>query len=135
MSHALELLNYGGIDAWMTMPMHVAPQAADTIQQSPVVGIDQPHPFGSIYHQRLVFGHLGKGVPIMLAVPIQKFIPLFAQPSSAPIQPHDLPAYQWTCTGAPGRTPSIALALSPTNTIVSGPCSSTVATSVIAGWL
>ncbi|MCA9134581.1 MAG: hypothetical protein KDA45_15545, partial [Planctomycetales bacterium] len=86
--------------------MHIAPHAANSIEQPAPLLIEKPHAFGTVDNQRLILGHLREGMPIVLAVALQQILSV----------DRNYAFYQWTSTGAPVRTPSSALALSPTKT-------------------
>jgi hypothetical protein len=68
MRHSRKLVDDRRIDPRVPVAMNIAPQAADTIEQTPALRIDQPIPFGSFDQQRLVFGHLRKAMPMMKTI-------------------------------------------------------------------
>src|SRR5262245_19323944 len=54
----------------MTVPVHVAPQRADSIEVFPSCRIDQKVSVGRLDHERFPLGHLREGVPQHLLVEI-----------------------------------------------------------------
>lgn len=131
------------IDMRMSMTVDVTPQATDSVQQLTPLRIVKPNAFRPLDNQRLVLGHLGESVPVMLAVP--RFQLITGGPLVVLCWSHDvtrrilewklLPGnpYQETSTRAPTWTPSIALALSSTKEILIGPESAAIATKVMEG--
>jgi hypothetical protein len=71
-SDFVQLTTNGRVDPRMPMPVDVAPQAADAVEIGATVDIVKRAAFGSLDHQRLVFGHLGEGMPDVAAIPIDK---------------------------------------------------------------
>ena len=66
--HFVELGSDGRVDLRMAMAVDVAPQAADAVDVPVSLDIDQHAALGPFDHKRLVFGHLGEGVPDVGAV-------------------------------------------------------------------
>src|SRR5690349_14216981 len=68
MSDLVELLANGRVDLRMSMAMHVAPQAADAVDISTPLHVDQRAALGPLDEQRLVLGHLRERVPDVVAI-------------------------------------------------------------------
>ena len=91
-----------------TRDVHVAPHAARAVEIRAAVDIEQPAAFGPLDHERLVLGHLRERVPIMAAIPIEKFVrgsgarswtcEMRAKPQ-ATLKPRQRARYQETRTG------------------------------------
>ena len=56
------------------MTMQIAPHAADAVQIPVALNVVEPDPLGRLDDERLIFGHLGKGVPVVIAVPLGQYI-------------------------------------------------------------
>ena len=69
MGHFVQLVANRLIQSRVSVPMNVAPQIGDTVQELPAIDIDQRTAVSPLDQQRLVLGHLRKGVPNDLAVP------------------------------------------------------------------
>ncbi len=67
---AVQLRADGRIQPRMAMAVDIAPQAADAVDVGVAVDVEERAALGPLDHQRLVFGHLGEGVPDQRAVPV-----------------------------------------------------------------
>ena len=72
--HAVQLPADRLVELRVAVAVDVAPQAADAVQIAVPVDVEQRTPFGPLDHQRLVFGHLGEGVPDDPAVPVSELV-------------------------------------------------------------
>ena len=69
-----ELPADGGVEPRMPMAVNVAPHACRAIDVAIACRIKQVDPISPLDQQRLVFGHLGEGMPDMLPIPgLQQF--------------------------------------------------------------
>ncbi len=82
MGHAVELLANGGVDPRVAMAMDIAPQAAHAIEIFAPLDVDERRALGSLDDQRLVFGHLGEGMPHDLAIPGSQAVELVGRAPS-----------------------------------------------------
>ena len=57
-----------GIETWMPMSMHVAPERADAVEVSTTLDIEQPTAFTSRDHERRPLRHLREGMPGNLSI-------------------------------------------------------------------
>jgi hypothetical protein len=72
MRHSRKLVDDRSVDPRVSVAMNVAPQTADTIEQTPALCIDQPIAFGSLDQQRLIISHLRKAMPMMKSIGMRK---------------------------------------------------------------
>ncbi|GAB5403411.1 MAG: hypothetical protein Aurels2KO_16420 [Aureliella sp.] len=76
MCHSIQLFPNGGVNHWVPMAMHVAPHAANRINQRSTVVIVKPNSFTAVDYQRFVLGHLRKRMPVVLAIYLQQRLKL-----------------------------------------------------------
>ena len=74
MRDLVQLVANGLVDAWVVVSVHVAPEAADTIQVRLVVGVKECTSVCAFHNEWGVLGHLCKRVPDMLPIPCVEFI-------------------------------------------------------------
>jgi hypothetical protein len=68
--YLIQLTTKGFVQARVIVPVHIAPQAADAVEPPPSMHIDQLTSFSPFNKPRLVLGHLRKGVPDVVAIPL-----------------------------------------------------------------
>ena len=69
MRHAIELRANGRVDFRVPVPVDIAPQAAYPVDITLAIDIPEHAALSPLQYQRLVLGHLRKGVPDERAVP------------------------------------------------------------------
>ena len=74
MRDLIQLVPNGLVDAGMVVSVHVAPEAADTIQVRLVVDVKECTSVCAFHNEWGVFSHLCKRVPDVLLIPFVEFI-------------------------------------------------------------
>jgi hypothetical protein len=69
MRHLVELLANGRVDHRMSVPVHIAPQAAHAVDIFAAIATDQRAAMSSLNKERLILSHLSEGMPDMLPIP------------------------------------------------------------------
>ena len=112
------LVGQGGIEPRMSVAVHVAPHAGRTVEVPVAVGVDEPAALAPLDQERLVFLHLGEGVPDVVPIPGAEFL---------------VRSRHGRTTRVPIRAASAASALLCTTAASITPCEPTSATSVPGG--